>query len=465
MHLNKGKSLEQCLHDRTAYAMNPQKTNDKELIKSYECDPRTIENEFLVAKRQYAILTGRQQKNNIIAYQIRQSFKPGEITAEEANKVGYELAQRFLKGDYPFVVCTHTDKAHIHNHIIWSSTSNDCKRKFRNFFNSSFAIRRLSDLICTEHKLSVIENPKKKGKSYDTWLGRRKIISHREQLRISIDDAISKNPKSFEELLSLLESSGCEVKRHRNPAIRIGPEHRYARFDTLGPGYSAEELRAIIAGTKLSPARKRSANEKKSVNLLIDIQEKLQQGKGLGYERWAKSFNLKQKAETVLYLQKHNLLDYNDLSRKSDAVTDEFNILSAQIKDAEKRMAEIAVMKKHIINYVKTKDVYTAYRQAGYSKKYLAEHEPDILLHKAAKKYFDDAELKHLPTVKALNAEYAELLAKKKEIYTDYRRVREEMRELVVVKANVERILGIEKKEAAENDRQSYSRVENSRQT
>ena len=337
--------MEQCLHDRTAYAMNPQKTNDKELIKSYECDPRTIENEFLVAKRQYAVITGRQQKNNIIAYQIRQSFKPGEITAEEANKVGYELAQRFLKGDFPFIVCTHTDKAHIHNHIIWSSTSNDCKRKFRNFFNSSFAIRRLSDLVCTEHKLSVIKDPKKKGKSYDTWLGRRKMISHREQLRNSIDDAMSKNPKSFEELLSMLETFGCEVKRHRNPSIRIGLEHRYVRFDTLGPGYSAEELRAIIAGTKAPPARKRLANEKKSVNLLIDIQEKLQQGKGPGYESWAKSFNLKQKAETVLFLQKHNLRDYNDLSRKSDAVTEEFNMLSAQIKDAEKRMAEIAVMK------------------------------------------------------------------------------------------------------------------------
>lgn len=128
MHLNKGKTLAQCLHDRTAYAMNPEKTNEQELISSYACDPRSVENEFLLAKREYQILTGRKQKNDVIAYQIRQSFKPGEVTPEEANQIGYELANRFLKGSYPFIVCTHTDKAHVHNHIIFSSTALDGKR-------------------------------------------------------------------------------------------------------------------------------------------------------------------------------------------------------------------------------------------------------------------------------------------------------------------------------------------------
>ena len=148
MHLNKGKSLAQCLYDRTAYAMNPEKTNGQELISSYECDLKTIEGEMLLAKREYHHLTGRKQKNDVIAYQIRQSFKPGEITPEEANQVGYELASRFLKGKFPFVVCTHTDKSHIHNHILFSSTALDCKQKFRNFLDSSIAIRKLSDLIC-----------------------------------------------------------------------------------------------------------------------------------------------------------------------------------------------------------------------------------------------------------------------------------------------------------------------------
>ena len=445
MHLNKGKTLSQCLHDRTAYAMNPEKTNEQELVKSYECDPHTIENEFLLAKRQYALLTGRYQKNDVIAYQVRQSFKPGEITPEEANRVGCEFAERFLKGKFAFIVCTHTDRAHIHNHIIWNSTSLDCKHKYRDFLRSGRAVSKLSDLICTEHNLSVIEKPKGKGKPYNVWLGKDKKTSHREQLRATIDEALSKGPQSFSELLSMLESSGCEIKRHKNPSIRIDGKHRFARFDTLGAGYSADELRAIISGTKKKQERKRKAKAKESVSLLVDIQEKMQQGKGPGYARWAKSFNLKQMAQTVLYLQEHNLLDYAELSQKAADAANKFNQLTAEIKDAEKRMAEISVMRTHIINYAKTREIYVGYRKAGYSKKYLAEHEADILLHKAAKKYFDESGISSFPSVKSLNAKYADLLSQKKEAYAEYRRVREKMRELLVVKANVDRILGIEK--------------------
>ena len=459
MHLNKGKTLAQCLHDRTAYATNPEKTGNGELISSYECNPQTVENEFLLAKREYHLLTGRQQKNDVIAYQIRQSFKPGEVTPEEANQIGYELANRFLKGGYPFIVCTHTDKSHIHNHIIFSSTSLDCKRKFRNFFNSFFAVRRLSDLICAEHNLSVIEKPSGRGKPYNIWQGQKPKLSHREQLRLAIDDALSKQPASFEELLSLLSSSGCEIKAKKNPSIRISPEQRFVRFDTLGSGYSTEELRAIIAGTRKAPQRKKSRAEKKQqVNLLVDIQTRMQQGKGSGYEHWAKSFNLKQMAQTVLYLQEHDLLNYDVLAKKTDSATARFNELSSEIKAAEQRMAELSVMRTHIVNYAKTRKTYVAYRKAGYSKQFLAEHESEILLHKAAKKYFDESGVQKLPTVKDIDAKYSELVAKKKEAYSEYRKAREEMKELLVVKANVDRILGIEKDNASEKEGPSATR-------
>ena len=394
----------------------------------------------------------------MIAYQVRQSFKPGEITPEEANRVGYEFAERFLKGKYAFIVCTHTDRAHIHNHIIWNSTSLDCKSKFRDFLRSGRAVRKLSDLICAEHNLSVIERPKGKSNPYNVWLGHENKTSHREQLRLAIDEALAKSPQSFEELLVLLESSGCEIKRYNNPSIRIDDRHRYARFDTLGNGYSADDLRAIIAGSKKKPDRKRREKNKEGVSLLVDIQARLQKGKGLGYGRWAKSFNLKQMAQTVLYLQEHNLLDYKELSRKTDDATERFNSLTTQIKDAEKRMAEISIMRKHIINYAKTKDIYNGYRKAGYSKKYLSEHESDILLHKAAKEYFDVTGISPLPSVKSLNAEYVELLAKKKEIYAEYRKVREEMRELLVVKSNVDRILNNEKDDTSEKEAPSEAR-------
>ena len=188
------------------------------------------------------------------------------------------------------------------------------------------------------------------------------------------------------------------------------------------------------------------------VNLLVDIQEKLQAGKGAGYARWAKVFNLKQMAQTMNYLTEHGLLEYAVLEEKAAMATARHNELSAQIKAAETRMAEIAVLRTHIINYVKTREVYAAYRKAGYSKKFLAEHEADILLHKAAKQAFDDLGIKKLPTVKSLQAEYATLLEGKKKDYAEYRRSREEMRELLAAKANVDRLMGYG--EERQNDRE-----------
>ena len=157
LHINKGKTIAQCLADRTDYSQNAEKTNGGEYISSYECDPETADQEFLLSKRQYLQMTGRTQEHDVIAYQIRQSFKPGEITPEEANEIGYELAMRFTKGKHAFLVATHIDKAHIHNHIIYNSTTLDCLHKFRDFRRSGLAVQRLSDMICLEHGKSVIK--------------------------------------------------------------------------------------------------------------------------------------------------------------------------------------------------------------------------------------------------------------------------------------------------------------------
>ena len=191
MHHTQGKSILQCLSERIDYAKDGEKTADGELISSYECNPETASSEFALSKREYFTLTGRRQEHDVIAYQIRQSFKPGEITAEEANRIGYEFAERFLKGNHAFIVCTHINRHHIHNHIIWNSTSLDCTRKFRNIWYSTNAVRKLSDLICTEHELSVIENPKPHGLTYDKWLGNHAKTSHREIVRAVIDDILA----------------------------------------------------------------------------------------------------------------------------------------------------------------------------------------------------------------------------------------------------------------------------------
>ena len=439
MHQNKGKTVSQCLADRTEYAKNPDKTANGEFISAYECDPATADAELLAAKRIYADRTGRSQQNDVIAYQVRQSFRPGEVTPEEANKIGYEFAMRWTKGKHAFIVATHVDKAHIHNHIIYNSTTLDCTKKFRNFLGSTNAVRRLSDAICMEHKLSVILNPKPSRGHYGKWLGEQKQPTFSDRLRQDIDSVLKQKPKDFEHFLTLMQSTGYEVKRGAHISFKGAGQQRFIRLRSLGEGYSESEIREVVAGKKLHLPNKTAASKpNKQVNLLVDIQAKLQAGKGIGYERWAKTFNLKQMARTLNYLSENNLLSYDALSEKATAASAKFHALSAQIKAAEKRMAEIAALRTHIINYSKTRDVYVAYRKAGYSKKFYEEHTAELLLHKAAKQAFDELGVKKLPTVKSLNAEYTELLSAKKKAFTEYTNALAEMREVLIVKANVE---------------------------
>ena len=458
MHVNQGKTLAGCLTDRIDYSKNPDKTQGGELISAYQCDPKTADAEFLFSKRQYKTLTGREQQSDVIAYQVRQSFKPGEITPEDANRVGYEFAERFLKGRHAFFVATHTDKKHIHNHIIWNSTTLDCKRKFRDFLGSGRAVARLSDAICTEHRLSVIAAPKRGKNHYGKWLGDNVKPTHRELLCGMIDAALLQKPDGFDALLKLLAEAGCEVRRCGNTLSLRHPDRKgFVRLSSI-EGYTEDALRAVLAGEKEHTTRKKRAQAtRKKDALLIDIEAKLQAGKGGGYERWAKVFNVKQMAQTYNYLREHGLLDYGELEEKASAATEQFHALSAQIKAAETRMAEIVVLKTHIANYAKTRNVYTAYRKASYSKKYLAEHEGAILLHKAAKKAFDELGVKKLPSVKSLQEEYAKLLSEKKAAYAKYRRSRDEMRELLLHKQNVDRMLG-------KNEREEEKKKEHDRQ-
>ena len=457
LHVGKGRTESRAISDIIDYVANPQKTDGGKLITGFACDSRTADAEFLLAKRQYIAATGRVRgKDDVIAYHVRQSFVPGEITPEEANRLGVEFAKRFTKSKHAFVVCTHIDKAHVHNHIIWSAVTLDCDRKFRNFWGSTKAVRRLSDTICIENGLSIVENPKPHGKSYNKWLGDQAKPSHREQLRLTIDQALAQKPADMDALFQLLRDAGCEVsKRGKFYRLKLPGWDKVARLDSLGEGYTLDDLLAILSGQKKHTPRKKSAVQAAppKVNLLVDIQAKLQAGKGAGYTRWAKVFNLKQMAQTMNFLTEHNLLDYAVLEEKAEAATARHNELSVQIKAAEKRMAEIAVLRTHIVNYAKTRETYVAYRKAGYSKKFREEHEADILLHQAAKNAFDELGVKKLPTMKSLQAEYAQLLDEKKKAYGEYRRSREEMRELMTAKANVDRILNMEAEHDAEKEK------------
>ena len=437
LHVGKGRTVGKAISDIIDYVKNPEKTDHGRLITSYQCDSRVADAQFLLDKQTYVARTGRVRgADDVIAYHLRQSFVPGEITPEEANRLGVELARRFTKGRHAFIVCTHIDKAHVHNHIIWNSTTLECDRKFRNFWGSTRAVHRLSDTICIENGYSIVEAPKRRGQSYNKWLGDAAKPSHKELLR-------------------LLEQDGFTVHR-RGKTISIGAEGwgNNVRFDRLGDGYTLDDLLAVLSGQKEHTPRKQAVPQAAppKVNLLVDIQAKLQAGKGAGYARWAKVFNLKQMAQTLNYLSEHGLLDYADLETKTTEETARYHALSDQIKAAEKRMAEIAVLRTQIVNYAKTRETYVAYRKAGYSKKFRQEHEEEILLHQAAKEAFNELNVKKLPTIKELQTEYAQLLADKKKAYGEYRQARAAMRELLTVKNNVDRLMSMEEERQEDKD-------------
>ena len=449
LHKNKGKSVAACLKSRTDYAQNPDKTQQGELVSSYECSPLTVDEEFMLSKRQYELATGRRQKSDVIAYQIRQSFRPGEITAEEANKVGYELAMRFTKGKHAFVVATHTDRQHIHSHVIFNSTALDGTRKFRDFFFSALAVQRLSDLICLEHQLSVIEKKPYRERQKRVLYPPKE--SNRARLCGIIDTILAEKPEDYEAFLQKLEQQGYEVKRGKYTSVKGARQKRFIRFRTLGTGYSEEEIKAVLEGkAKHQPYQKQPPKEQ-PFQLLVDIQGKMAQGKSVGYKKWATKFNLKEMSKTLLFLQEQKIGSAEELRESAAAATERYHAMGDSIKAAEARLTEIAVLKTHIINYAKTREVYAAYRKAGYSKAFLEAHREEITLHKAAKAAFDEAGLQKLPKVKALDAEFTELLTKKKAAYPDYRKARNEMQELVRAQKNVERFFA-EEKPAQENE-------------
>ena len=413
LHIGEGRSFSTAIEDIIDYVENPEKTDYGKLIYGFECDTRTADAEFTLAKRQYINLTGRVRgADDVIAYHFRQAFKPGEVTPEEANQIGQELAMRLTKGNNAFIVCTHIDKHHVHNHIIVSAVNLECTRKFRNFWGSSWALRRISDKLCLEHGLSIVEDPKPSRGHYGKWLGDgNKPLSFQNQIRQAIDAALEQHPSTFEDFLKILEASDLEVtRRGKSINFRVPGQKKPTRCNTLKGDYTEQAIRERIAGTYISSVQPKRSNS--SVRMLIDIDAAMRAGKGAGYERWAKVFNVKQLAKAV------------------------------QIKDMESRLSQNGELQKQIVNYSKTRAVYIEYRKAGYSKKFRAEHEAEILIHQAAKKYFDSLGVEKLPTIKALREEYAEVLEAKRKAYAEYKQVREEMRELQNVKANIDYLLG-----------------------
>ena len=313
-------------------------------------------------------------------------------------------------------------------------------------------------MLCLENGLSVIAEPKPSRGSYGAWLGEGKPPTVRGQLEQIIDTALGQGCKDFDSFLAAMKAAGAEGKRGKHLAFKIPNGKRFVRSDSLGDDYTEAAIMERISGKRIV-APKAKAAVKSKPNLLIDIQTKMQQANSPGFERWAKIFNLKEMARTVIYLQENGLTDLGELERACDAAVQKFNDLGDQMKAAERRMKDISELQRQIGTYGKTQEIYAQYRKLTGRKKekFYEQHSSEITACQAAKQYFNSLGLKKLPSMQSLKQEYAVLQAEKKKRYPEYRQAKEKMIELLTAKNNVERILGLMEKEK-NRDRQQGSR-------
>ena len=413
VHVNKGKTPKQCVAAQLNYIMNPAKTDGGKLISSHACMPETAVNEFMLYRQEYLENTGREIENEVLVYHVRQAFKPEEITPEEANEIGKELASRMTNDQFAYVVATHIDKHHVHNHIVICATALDCQHKYRDVKRSGKDLALLSDAVCEERQLSVIRNPQKKTVSYDQWQGNQRKFTHRDELRMIIDAALRMQPDSFDALMQLLEDAGCHIKRGAHIGIMPPEGKRYIRLDTLGAEYEEATLSRSLTGDHVHiPKIPRGDFSESQIKRLIDIEAKLRAGKGKGYQVWAERNNIEAKAQMIIFLKEHQIGSLEELNEQIQELTDQRISLKGSIREKQHRMKEINRQRQAIRDYSRTKEVYTQYRESSWSMKFYQEHRQEIEDHRNAQAVYSSLDGK-VPTLKELTAEYDSLKEQK----------------------------------------------------
>ena len=441
IHIAKGKTARQCFAERLDYIMNPQKTDGGTLISSYACSPETAADEFTLLRQTYLENTGRSRGDEIIAYHVRQAFKPGEISPEDANEIGKELARKMTSGSNAFVVATHTDRQHIHNHIIICATALDCQHKYRDVKQSSKDLVRLSDALCEKHGLSVIREPMRQTVSYDQWQGSQRRFTHRDELRMIMDAALRMQPDGFDALMQLLEDAGCYIKRGAQISIKPPGGERYIRLDTLGPEYDEGSLRRTLSGDHVHiPKIPRSSFAKDQIKRLVDIEAKLRTGKGKGYQVWAERNNIDAKAQMVIFLKEHHIGSLEELNEHIHDLTDQQKELKAALREKQDRMNEINRQRQAIRDYRRTKEVYIQYGESGWSDHFYQDHQQEINAHQDAQKVYDSLG-GEMPTLKELTAEYDELRNHKKELQAALGQLKPRLTDLKRIKYNYDLLM------------------------
>ena len=420
-----------------AYILNPEKTDEKLLVSSYGCASETAAREFEWTRK-----IAEQKGMNpvrIIARHVIQSFEIGEVTPELAHEIGKQFADEILGGKYEYVLTTHIDKDHVHNHLIFNAVDFVNYHAYKSYKRIYYDMREVSDRLCKENGLSVIPPSQNKGMSYKEYTEAKRGTSWKQKLKQTIDRLVI-TAKDYDDFLRLMQEAGYEIKTGKYISFRAEGQERFTRSKTIGENYTEERIKERIAGR--TPRRNRRQTVPKGISLIGDIQERIRLIDSKGYEYKAKLTILKEAARTLNYLTENNLLQYADLEKKVEDVHSSYDRTGKELKGVEARLREVQPLIKNISNYQRLKPVYDAFQKAKDKPSFKAKHEAELVIFEAARSTLLAMQGdEKLPSLKTLQAEQQRLLEEQQRLYDERAKLKKEVKQIETIKSNVDTFL------------------------
>lgn len=437
MAVTKIKAIRGTLSKAIAYILNPEKTDEKLLVSSYGCASETAAREFEWTRK-----IAEQKGMNpvrIIARHVIQSFEIGEVTPELAHEIGKQFADEILGGKYEYVLTTHIDKDHVHNHLIFNAVDFVDYHAYKSYKRIYYDMREVSDRLCKENGLSVIPPSQNKGMGYKEYTEAKRGTSWKQKLKQTIDRLVI-TAKDYDDFLRLMQEAGYEIKTGKYISFRAEGQERFTRSKTIGENYTEERIKERIAGR--TPRRNRRQTVPKGISLIGDIQERIRLIDSKGYEYKAKLTILKEAARTLNYLTENNLLQYADLEKKVEDVHSSYDRTGKELKDVEARLREVQPLIKNISNYQRLKPVYDAFQKAKDKPGFKAKHEAELVIFEAARSTLLAMQGdEKLPSLKTLQAQQQRLLDEQQRLYDERAKLKKEVKQIETIKSNVDTFL------------------------
>ena len=437
MAVTKIKAIRGTLSKAIAYILNPEKTDEKLLVSSYGCASETAAREFEWTRK-----IAEQKGMNpvrIIARHVIQSFEIGEVTPELAHEIGKQFADEILGGKYEYVLTTHIDKDHVHNHLIFNAVDFVNYHAYKSYKRIYYDMREVSDRLCKENGLSVIPPSQNKGMGYKEYTEAKRGTSWKQKLKQTIDRLVI-TAKDYDDFLRLMQEAGYEIKTGKYISFRAEGQERFTRSKTIGENYTEERIKERIAGR--TPRRNRRQTVPKGISLIGDIQERIRLIDSKGYEYKAKLTILKEAARTLNYLTENNLLQYADLEKKVEDVHSSYDRTGKELKGVEARLREVQPLIKNISNYQRLKPVYDAFQKAKDKPGFKAKHEAELVIFEAARSTLLAMQGdEKLPSLKTLQAQQQRLLDEQQRLYDERAKLKKEVKIIETIKSNVDTFL------------------------